>query len=246
MKNDPRKEKIKDLVRDGKRDEAIDYIRSAFGFSDTQAERLVNAASRQIEKEQREKQERLEKAPPIEQLPAAASAGCSGCMGLFLKGIGLFFFMTAIILLLGVGIMYLIVYLERDELVTVEAVIVELSTTEGHEAYPVVEYSWEGEEYRSDIWPAVEPDKYTLNQQVTVYIHPNNPDMAYFEEGLTMNFYDTLQDGAGADDNAGGMQALDLIRGGLLLTLGIPALFCIVIGIVLWRIGNRWNKKAMA
>ena len=163
------KEKVSQLLREGNRNEALVYLQNELKISHENAERLIHALEKENPGE-------LVIKPMITKRAADFKISSGGCVALVLKGVMVFFGLITLTLF-GFSILVYFYYesLTKDA-VTVQGTVIEFRYNDEGLSAPVIEYEWNGEtrQYVSVMYS--NPPDYQLNEQVTLFINPENPD----------------------------------------------------------------------
>ncbi len=234
MSQDSHKRTIRDYLKRGQRQDAIEYIKDAYKVSEVEALKLIQTLA--SEKSQKEIPAHSGTIPP-----SSSAAGCAGCFGVLLKLISVFFIFTSLCMFIGVGLIHFIIAQETEILEEVEATIIDLREMQPAQMYPVVEYTWEEKPYTDVMDFSSEIDQFTIGENVFILIDPRHPEEAYFEEDLTASFAKTFI--TGGTDDMNDHQILDLIKNGITFILLIPGIFFLILSIVIWQISRKLLRK---
>ena len=142
--------------------------------------------------------------------------------------------------LLGMfGAIYYFTQQEKQDLVDVKAIIVDLLEVSSGKVQPVVEYTW-GEEVLIDtIDFAVDSGEFEFGEVIDVLIHPDYPDDVILEKSLTADLFDIQ----GTNDDVSELQWMEFIQNGFIYVLLVPGLLLFVFSIFLWWLGGKVGGK---
>ncbi|MEQ8244618.1 DUF3592 domain-containing protein [Fulvivirga sp.] len=153
------KQEVRQLLIEGRKIEAIKYIRENFGLDLLQSKTLVEHVEADIEPWEFKNASRSAPAKPLK-------AGCAG------KGIAIIFGSIGAIML---SIAIYIYYTDAEQIERSELVI---GTVVSNPSQPTIEYEYKGEtyQYHSDVQS--NPPSYDMGEEVEVYVDTDNPNNA--------------------------------------------------------------------
>lgn len=231
MSDDSRKRIVEEYLRQGQRQEAIDYIKEVYHVNESEAEKLLEAISPDVKP-----------SATAASTSSASGCGCGGCLNVVFKIMSVFAMVFSLMFLVAFGIFYYYIEKDKAELVPLPAMIIELQESLTGKVHPVVEYDWDATTYIDTIDFAVQPSEFEVGQEIEVLIHPDVPDRAVLEMELHYDFMETLNYSSDGDDY-GDLQGLEFILSGVTYFLLIPGLILFVFSIFLWWLGGRVGEK---
>jgi hypothetical protein len=154
---------VRELLKTGQRNKAVQYLSEQLAVSLEDAEKLVTAVEFEIATERQAQDQTVEK----------AGSFILGCGSIIFKIIGVGFAICSFACILAAIVIYFVFNIPNA--VSVEGTVTEFQTNDTGAA-PVVEFIWQGETktYKSQTYS--EPNPYTLGQSVTLLVNQENPD----------------------------------------------------------------------
>lgn len=172
------------LVAEGRNDEAIAYLRTQFGISGTDAERLLQTLAPSI--------------PPAPQdifrrvKPLFGSG--TGCAVIILRVIAIFLCFFAFGFVLSCGIMYITNSVQISNSDLVEGEVIDFDRTEDGAA-PIIDYHLNGESHHAKGTVYSTPPAYVVGEIVEVYVKREDPSSVlintYMERWQFIVFFGT-------------------------------------------------------
>ena len=229
MTNDSHKIIVKDYLKRGQRQKAINYLMQTYdGVDSVEAEKLI---------------QNIEKSAEGSDSSSSSSSGqgCAGCVGVLFKLVSVVLMFTGLSLLIMAGVMYYIIKQERMELVSVDAVVVELQEVSDYLVSPVLEYQWDELTYIDTTEVAVDKLEFEIGQEIEVSINPHYPESAYLERETNLSLSELI-DGSHNDDISD-VQMIQLFYDLVTYLVILPGVFLMLLSIILWRVSNRMMGK---
>ncbi|MTI39771.1 DUF3592 domain-containing protein [Fulvivirga lutimaris] len=153
------KQEVRQLLIEGRKIEAIKYIRQHFNLDLRQSKTLVEHVEADIEPWEFKKASRSAPTKPLK-------AGCAG------KSIALIFGSIGMIML---SIAFYIFYTDAQQIDRSELVI---GTVVSNPSQPTIEYQFNGETYNYYSTVQSNPPSYDMGEEVEVYVDTENPNNA--------------------------------------------------------------------
>jgi len=159
---------VRELLKTGQRNKAVQYLSEQLAVSLEDAEKLVTAIEFEIATERQQQDQTLEKAGNV----------LRGCGSIVFKIIGVVFAFCSFACILAAIVIYFVFNIPNA--VNVEGKVTEFQTNDTGTA-PVIEFIWHGETkiYKSQSYS--EPNPYTLGQSITLLVNQENPDEAVID-----------------------------------------------------------------
>lgn len=151
------KQEVRQLLIEGRKIEAIKYVRQQFNLDLQQSKTLVGHVEADIEPSEFKQASRP--------MPARALKG--GCVGKVIAG---FFGFIGVFLL---GIALLIYYIDALQIDRSELVIGKVIS---NPSQPTIEYEYQGEVYQYYSTVQSNPPSYEMGEEVEVYVDTDDPD----------------------------------------------------------------------
>jgi ribosomal protein L7/L12 len=145
------------LLNKNKKMEAVKHVKNTLGTGFKEALFLVEEVARETN-------------------PNDVSSNATGCLRHIAKGLGIFFGLIALLLLIAVGLIY---YFQAQSIRNSDLVpgrVTEMRQLEEGPSAPVIDYEWAGDKrsYASDTYSS--PPEYQVGQSVTLYINREEPE----------------------------------------------------------------------
>ncbi len=157
--SEKQKQEVRQLLIEGRKIEAIKYIRENFGLDLRQSKTLVEHIEQDIEPWEFKRASRSGPKKPLR-------AGCAS------KGIGLVFGGIGMIML---GIAFYIYSSQSNQISRSELV---MGTVVSNPSQPTIEYQYNGEVYQYYSSVQSNPPSYVMDEKVEVYVDTDNPNNA--------------------------------------------------------------------
>lgn len=153
------KQEVRQLLIEGRKIEAIKYIREHFNLDLRQSKTLVQHIEADIEPWEFKKASRSGSSKP-------AKAGCAG------KGIGIFFG------IIGVMMLSIAAYFYIEQAKTVDRSELVIGTVVSNPSQPTIEYAYNGGVYKYYSNVQSSPPSYSMGEEVEIYVDSENPNNA--------------------------------------------------------------------
>lgn len=152
--SEDQKQKVKQLLIEGRKIEAIKYLRATFGLDLKAAKKLADHIADEME-------------PIHHQRPSLTSRskkqGCRGkAIGVLFFGIGVIFLLLAII-----NIVLDVKQISESELVIGEVI--------SNPSQPTIGYEFNGKKFSAISSVSSNPPSYHIGEEIEVYVHPDYP-----------------------------------------------------------------------
>ena len=153
------KQEVRQLLIEGRKIEAIKYIRTNFGLDLRQSKTLVEHVEKEIEPYEFKNASRSAPTKPLK-------AGCTG------KSIGAIFGSIAAILI------SIAVYIYSSHATQISRSEKVIGTVISNPSQPTIEYEYKGEIYEYHSSVQSNPPSYVMGEQVEIYVDMYNPNNA--------------------------------------------------------------------
>jgi|GEM_PF-3556723 hypothetical protein len=154
---------VRELLKTGQRNKAVQYLSEQLAAGLYDAEKLVTAVEFEIATERQQQDQTIEKTGNF----------LLGCGSIVFKTIGVGFAICSFACILAAIVIYFVFNIPNA--ISVEGTVTEFQTNDTGTA-PVIEFIWQGETkiYKSQTYS--EPNPYTSGQPVTLLVNQENPD----------------------------------------------------------------------